>query len=140
MTKKLTYKNYTGSVEYSKEDGIFFGKILYIADLILYDSDNEEGLQQSFENAVEEYISDCKHLGRKPEEPCKGSFNVRVDPEVHLQLRFLAIRNKTSLNEIVNRACVAAIEADKSKRAYEFAPVRSASWKSDGYPGGIGLC
>lgn len=140
MTKKLTYKNYTGSVEYSEEDGVFFGKILYIPDLVLYECDSEEGLQQSFENAVDEYFSDCALLGRKPEEPCKGSFNVRVDPEVHLQLKFLATRNKTSLNEIVNRACVAAIEADKSKRTYEFAPARTASWKSDGYPGGIGVC
>lgn len=140
MTKKLTYKNYTGSVEYSEEDGVFFGKILYIADLILYDSDSEEGLQQSFEKAVEEYISDCKHLGRKPEVPCKGSFNVRVDPEVHLQLKFLAIRNKTSLNEIVNRACIAAIEVDKSKRTYQFTSDQTVSWKSDGYQPGVGLC
>jgi predicted HicB family RNase H-like nuclease len=140
MTKKLTYKNYTGSVEYSEEDGVFFGKLLYITDLILYEAESKEGLQKSFENAVDEYLSDCKLQGRTPNEPCKGSFNVRVDPETHLQLKFLAVRKGVHLNEVVRRACIAAIEADKIKRTYEFAPVRAASWKSDGFPGGIGLC
>ena len=140
MTKKLTYKKYTGSIEFSEEDSVFFGKILYIRDLVLYEATSEEELQKSFERAVDEYLADCKKLGRNPEVPCKGSFNVRVDPEVHLQLKFLATRNKTSLNEIVNRACIAAIEVDKSKRTYQFTSDQTVSWKSDGYQPGVGLC
>lgn len=140
MTKKLTYKKYTGSVEYSREDGIFFGKILYIRDLILYDADSEEGLQKSFESAVDEYLTDCKELGREPEEPCSGTFNVRVGPDMHLELKFLALRNKTSINETVRRACAAAIYADKNKRTYRFTSSHQVSWKSDGYQPGVGQC
>lgn len=139
MTKNLKYKKYTGSVEYSEEDGVFFGKLLYITDLILYEAESEDQLQKSFEDAVNEYLEDCKRDDRQPNEPCKGSFNVRVDPEVHLELKFMAIRNKTTLNEIVRRACTAALEADKTKKTYEFYPTRPASWKSDGYPG-LGIC
>lgn len=138
MTKKLTYKKYTGSVEYSEEDGMFFGKLLYITDLVLYDAETEEQLQESFESAVDEYLEDCKNQDRQPNEPCKGTFNVRVAPEVHLELKFMAIRNKKSLNEIVSQACTAAIQADKAKKSYEFTPGKS-SWKRDGYPG-VGAC
>ena len=127
MAKKLTYKKYTGSVEYSEEDGMFFGKLLYITDLVLYDAETEEQLQESFESAVDEYLEDCK-----------GTFNVRVTPEVHLELKFMAIRNNKSLNEIVSQACIAAIQADKAKKSYEFTPGKS-SWKRDGYPG-VGAC
>ena len=32
MTNELNYKGYKGSSEYSEEDGVWFGKILYIKD------------------------------------------------------------------------------------------------------------
>ena len=40
----MQYKGYVGSVEFSEEDGIFFGKVLGIRSLISYDGKNAQEL------------------------------------------------------------------------------------------------
>ena len=40
MKNIMEYKGYLGSVEFSEEDDIFFGKVLGIRSLISYEGDN----------------------------------------------------------------------------------------------------
>ncbi len=42
MKNTMGHKGYTGSVEYSDEDGIFFGKVQFIRALISYEGGNAE--------------------------------------------------------------------------------------------------
>ena len=84
MTNELNYKGYKGSSEYSEEDGVWFGKILCIKDLIMYEAEEQEGLYDSFKQAVDEYFEDCKRRGCEPDKPCSGTFNVRVGADMHL--------------------------------------------------------
>lgn len=58
--KKLVYKNYKGSVEFSKKDNCYHGKLLNIDDLIMYEGSNLEELENYFKEAVNEYILDVK--------------------------------------------------------------------------------
>lgn len=44
----LKYKGYRGSVEYSLEDNILFGKIIGIKGLISYDGKTIEELKKAF--------------------------------------------------------------------------------------------
>lgn len=53
----LSSRGYTGSVEYSEDDGCWYGKILNIPDLFMYESDTELLLIQEFEKAVTDYIN-----------------------------------------------------------------------------------
>lgn len=58
MSKTTTpYRNYTGSVEYSEADGVFHGKVLNINDLVSYEANDENSIQQAFEEAVDDYLS-----------------------------------------------------------------------------------
>ena len=57
---ELTYKNYTGMV--CRDAGTYCGKIKNISDLVMYQSDTYEGLQSSFEEAVEDYIETRKEI------------------------------------------------------------------------------
>ena len=41
----MKYKDYSGSVEYSDEDGVFFGRIIGINDRITFDGDNVKSLR-----------------------------------------------------------------------------------------------
>ncbi|MCD8266485.1 MAG: hypothetical protein LUC33_04950 [Prevotellaceae bacterium] len=60
----LAYKGYRGSVEYSKADGCFFGKVLGMGnDLILYEGEALDELRTDFEAGVDSYISACKAEG-----------------------------------------------------------------------------
>ena len=38
MNNTIQYKGYVGSVEFSEEDGIFFGKVMGIRSLISYEA------------------------------------------------------------------------------------------------------
>ena len=100
----MQYKGYVGSVEFSEEDGIFFGKVLGIRSLISYDGKNAQELVDDFHGAVDDYIAMCAAEGITPEKAYKGSFNVRIPAEMHKQAAICALQNNISLNKIVEQA------------------------------------
>jgi predicted HicB family RNase H-like nuclease len=71
---------------------------------------NLRKLQKNFRDAVDEYLAFCKAEGKQPEIPYKGSFNVRVTPELHCRVAPLAERKKKKLNTLVNEALEAYLE------------------------------
>ena len=102
--KYLEYKGYTGSIEYSPEDDLLFGKILGIRGLISYEGETGKLLEGDFIEAIDTYLADCKTAGKKPEKPFKGSFNVRIPTALHQKAALLAMEAKISLNNFVAEA------------------------------------
>lgn len=102
-TNTLLYKGYIGSVNFSSEDEVFWGKIEHIHDLITFESDNAHELQSAFRKAVDEYLAFCSRKNIKPEKPFKGSFNIRLSPEVHRQAFIKARQNGISLNKYIEK-------------------------------------
>jgi len=104
MSNKLEHKGFIGSVEFSSDDNLFFGKIEGINDLILFEGSTVDELKSSFEFMVNEHIKDCK-LEKKPLlKSFRGNFNVRTSTELHQVAYFKAIRKGISLNKLVNEA------------------------------------
>jgi len=99
--KNLEHKSYTGSIEYSKEDDLLYGKVLGIRGLISYEGRTGQELENDFREAIEEYLLDCTREGIAPERPFKGNFNVRISSELHQKATLLAIEDKMSLNSFV---------------------------------------
>jgi predicted HicB family RNase H-like nuclease len=99
--KHLEYKNYTGSIEYSKEDDLLYGKVLGIRGLISYEGKTGHELEEDFKEAIDTYLVDCENEGIIPEKPFKGSFNVRVSAGLHRKAALLAMEGKMSLNNFV---------------------------------------
>lgn len=104
MNNLLSYKNYSGTVEYSKEDNCLFGKVVGIKSLLSYEGDSIGELESDFKNVIDEYLEDCKERNTKPEQPYKGTFNVRISPELHRSIAVYAIEHGESLNAIVEKA------------------------------------
>ena len=104
MSNLLSYKNYNGTVEYSKEDHCLFGKVIGIKSLLSYEGASVVELEQDFQNTVDNYLEDCKHRDVKPEQPYKGTFNVRISPELHRNIAVYAMEHKKSLNAAVEEA------------------------------------
>ncbi len=102
--KHLEYKGYTGSIEYSPEDNLLYGKVLGIRGLISYEGETGKQLEEDFREAINTYLDDCKVKGQKPEKPFKGSFNVRIPASLHQKAALLALETKTSLNNFVAEA------------------------------------
>ena len=97
----LIYKNYHGSIEYSKEDKLLFGKVLGIKSLISYEGKTGDKLEKDVKAAIDFYLSDCEEQEVEPEVAFKGSFNVRVPSGVHMALALEAKEKMTSLNNFV---------------------------------------
>ena len=57
MSDTLEYKGFTGSVEFSKEDNIFFGKVIGIRSLVSYEGKNITSLIDDFHRAVDDYLA-----------------------------------------------------------------------------------
>lgn len=110
----LKYKEYEGTAELDMSRGICRGKILFIDDLVTYESGSPRDLQREFESAVDDYVATCAMLGKEPQRPCRGSFNVRVPPELHRAATLRATSDGVSLNEVVVRAldCFLNLRAD----------------------------
>lgn len=64
MSNRMKYLNFSGSIEYDLDDKIFFGKVLDINDLVNFEGDNKEELQQNFQNAINDYIEFCKKINK----------------------------------------------------------------------------
>jgi len=91
-------------VEYSKEDNCLFGKVVGIKSLLSYEGDSIKELEQDFQKVIDEYLADCKERNVEPELPYKGTFNVRISPELHRNIAVYAIEHGKSLNAAVEEA------------------------------------
>jgi len=60
MNELLNYRGFSGSVEFSKEDNVFYGKLLGIKGLVLYEGDTIDELIQGFREMTDEYIDFCE--------------------------------------------------------------------------------
>ena len=54
------HKGFRGTVEYSKYDGVFHGKVLDIEDLIVYRNDSVDNMEFDFFSLVDDYIEACR--------------------------------------------------------------------------------
>jgi len=102
--KYLEYKGYTGSIEYSAEDGLLYGRVLGLQGLISYEGETGKHLEADFQEVVDLYLADCKLAGKSPDKPFKGSFNARISADLDQQAALLAMESKTSLNSFVAEA------------------------------------
>lgn len=100
----IKYKGYEGTAELDMSRQVCRGKILFIDDLVTYESDSPSELQNEFKSAVEDYLDTCKTLGKKPQKPIKGQFNVRIPPTLHKSAALRAVQDNMKLNEVVVRA------------------------------------
>jgi predicted HicB family RNase H-like nuclease len=110
--KYLEYKGYTGSIEYSSEDNLLYGKVLGMRGLISYEGETGKLLEVDFREAINTYLADCKDAGKTPEKPFKGSFNVRISASLHQRAALLAMEAKTSLNNFVTEAIRSRVSKD----------------------------
>lgn len=101
MKDMIKHKGYFGSVHYNSDDRIFYGKIEFIRALISYEGQDADSLEAAFHEAVDDYLDTCTELGREPEKPFKGSFNVRISPSLHEQIMIAASQNGMTLNRYV---------------------------------------
>lgn len=106
MIKKniLEYKGYHTTIEFDAETYTLRGKIEGINDFVNFESNDPKAIEEEFHTAVDDYLEFCREVGKEPDKEYKGTFNVRIDPELHKKIAVLASKNGESLNATVERA------------------------------------
>ena len=110
MSNFLRYKDYIGTVEYSNEDDVFYGKVFGINDLVNFEGDSAKKIKTAFKEDVDDYIETCNELNKIPQKSYKGSFNVRVPPSLHKDAAVIAVQYNISLNNFVEGAITYAVK------------------------------
>ena len=57
MNNIIQYKGYIGTVEFSEEDGLLFGKVLGLRALLSYEGDTVQSLIEDFHAVVDDYLA-----------------------------------------------------------------------------------
>jgi predicted HicB family RNase H-like nuclease len=104
MKNFIQYNGFIGSVHFSAEDECFFGKIEGIDDLVTFEGSDVNSLRKAFREAVEDYQNLCQTTGKHVHKSYKGSFNVRIMPELHKKAVQKALMMGMSLNQLVQKA------------------------------------
>jgi predicted HicB family RNase H-like nuclease len=114
----LKYKDYQGSVSF--EDGQLIIQILHIDDFITTECDSASGAQQAFEALVEDYVETCKAMEKEPSKPFKGTFNVRISPNLHRIIAMAAMDADETMNAWIANALQEKVDRQKSaKRIFD---------------------
>ncbi len=106
MRNTLEYKGFIGSIRLSAKDGVFFGKVEGVADLVTFEGASVPELTAAFREAVDDYLELCRKKGKACEKSYKGSFNIRISPELHKK----AVRKSRQMGISLNRFVQKAIE------------------------------
>ena len=101
MKDMMRYKDYLGSVHFSDEDDVFYGRVEFIRALVSYEGTDVATLRQAFREAVDDYLQTCAEQGQQPEKPFKGSFNVRISPQLHQRIAAGAASKGVTINKYI---------------------------------------
>lgn len=115
MSNYLEHKGYFGTVEYSAEDRLFFGKVQFVDSLLAYDGASVDEIETAFKEAVNSYLTFCNETGRTPEKAFNGTFNVRVGSDLHKKAVKKAFSQNMNLNEYVMKTLAQDVAGERRK-------------------------
>lgn len=121
MSNILRYKGYQAKIEYNTEDALLIGTVVGLQDTLLFDCSDSTKAEQEFHLLIDDYLDLCKRNGKNPEKAYKGSFNVRISPELHRQAALKAHEEDISLNEYIEKA-IAAVATPGTRTFITFSP------------------
>ena len=104
MGKMMEYNGYHAQIEYDAEDDLLVGKVYGITDSLYFHGTSVAELEKMFHQSIDNYLAMCAETGKTPEKEFKGSFNVRVSPELHKRISIQAAEEGITLNQYVVNA------------------------------------
>lgn len=100
----MTYKGYTGTVEFDEDARTFHGEVVGLRDLVTFQGRSVEELEKAMAESIDFYLDWCAERGKVPDKPFSGKFMLRTSPELHRRAVLAATRIGLSLNKYIERA------------------------------------
>lgn len=63
MGNVIEYKGYQAKIEFDAESCVLYGKIEGIRDLVNFEADSANEVEQAFHEAVDDYLKFCREVG-----------------------------------------------------------------------------
>ncbi len=127
MENILEYKGYFTKVQYSAEDNVLYGQVEGLVDLVTFESPDCSKIEKEFHAAIDDYLAFCEEMGKSPDKSYKGSFNIRVSPDIHKRADIIAKKQGITLNQFVSDAIAAHLEGEKSQTIIYY-PLPVQNW------------
>lgn len=122
----LEYKGYHASIEYDAEDNIFVGEVFGITDSLNFHGTTVAELKEMFSQSIDNYLEMCSNIGKNPDKEFRGTFNVRIPPELHKKVALAASTQKITLNQYVSKAIERSFEnKGEAKETIIYIPYKS---------------
>ena len=104
MSKMMEYNGYHAQIEYDSDDEIFVGRVFGIVDSLNFHGTSVAELEEMFHQSIDNYLQMCADTGKTRDKEFKGSFNIRISPELHRGISLQAAQEGVTLNQYVLRA------------------------------------
>ena len=112
----LEYKGFHTKISFDTGSFVLYGKIEGINDHVDFQTHDPDCVVEEFHKAVDDYLLFCEEVGKTPEKEYKGSFNVRIAPDLHRRLAAYADKINESLNHTVEEAIVYYLEPEQIEK------------------------
>ncbi len=123
MKNAMVFKEFIGSIHYDQGDDCFHGKIEGIDDLITFEGRSVAELKKAFREAVEDYRNICASAGKETQKSYRGTFNVRIAPELHRAAALASVRQGVTLNRFVQKAIEKRVADSRKKNGRKKGPL-----------------
>ena len=97
----LTYKGYSGKVEFDEQARIFHGEVIDTRDVITFQGNSVDEIEQSFKDSINDYLEFCSKRGEEPERPFSGKLLLRIPSDLHHEIFIKARQDGKSINSWV---------------------------------------
>lgn len=113
----MTYKGYSGQVEFDDEADILHGRVIGIKDVITFEGKTVDDIRVAFHDSVDDYLDFCQELEQEPDKPFSGKLPFRTSPERHRRIYLAAQKAGESINSWMDNVLSEA--ADEALRLFD---------------------
>lgn len=113
MGSMLEYKGYHAVIRYDADDDLFVGEVFGITDSLNFHGTSIEELKKMFAQSIDNYLELCEKINKNPDKEFKGSFNIRISPQLHKKAALAAAEQDITLNQYVTKAIEKSFEKEK---------------------------
>ncbi len=111
MDNTLKYNGFTAKIEFSAHDNVFFGRLLNVDEIVVFDAETVEGLKQSMKESVDFYLEVCEKTGKKAKKGYSGKLLFRFDGVLHAKIAEAAAQRGKSVNEFGKQVFETAVKS-----------------------------
>ena len=97
----MSYKGYLGSVAFSEQDGVFYGRMEGINGLLNYEGESVKETTKAFYEAVNDHLAYCADEGIEPDKSFSGALNLKLTTDIHKRIAMLAKKAGLTINAFI---------------------------------------